>query len=148
MKIVIQTQYRENYGAQNWDGEGECPQYWRNKFGSTFVVVGLSVAEAINPQAIVDEVASLIEYSNEGSEEQIIGWELLDDCEPDGCDEWVHPWELSKQEDGSYIAARVVLNDAYGWFSHDISSQTEQYRMTAGGGREDYQSEFKYREAA
>jgi hypothetical protein len=148
MKIVIQTQYRENYGAHSWDGEGKCPQYWKNKGGETYVLIGLSVSEAINSQAIVDEVAPLIEYSNEASEEHIIGWELLDDCEPDGCDEWVHPWELSKQEDGSYIAARVVLNDEYGWFSRDIASHAEQYRMIPEGGREDYQDEFKYREAA
>ena len=38
MKLVIQTQYKENYGAHDWNGEGECPQYWKFKGGETYVV--------------------------------------------------------------------------------------------------------------
>ena len=38
MKVVIYTQFRENYGAHDWDGKGECPQYWKNKGGSCYVV--------------------------------------------------------------------------------------------------------------
>lgn len=34
--IIIHTQYRENYGAHDWDGSGECPQYWKPKGGFTF----------------------------------------------------------------------------------------------------------------
>lgn len=29
--INIDFYYRENYGAHDWDGEGECPQHWKNK---------------------------------------------------------------------------------------------------------------------
>jgi hypothetical protein len=38
---VIDTQYKENYGAHDWDGEGECPQYWKNKGGSSIKVTGI-----------------------------------------------------------------------------------------------------------
>ena len=38
MKLVIHTQFKENYGAYDWDGKGECPQYWKFKGGSTYVV--------------------------------------------------------------------------------------------------------------
>ena len=31
MKLVIQTQYKENYGYHDWDGKGECPQYWDSR---------------------------------------------------------------------------------------------------------------------
>lgn len=31
VQIAISGQYRENYGAHDWDGIGECPQYWKNK---------------------------------------------------------------------------------------------------------------------
>ena len=37
MKLVIHTQFKENYGAHDWDGR-ECPQYWKFKGGSTYVV--------------------------------------------------------------------------------------------------------------
>ena len=36
--LVASYQYRENYGAHDWNGEGECPQYWKCK-GSHEVVV-------------------------------------------------------------------------------------------------------------
>lgn len=29
--IIITTQYKENYGAHDWDGTGSCPQGWKNK---------------------------------------------------------------------------------------------------------------------
>ena len=39
MMIVIRTQYHENYGAHDWDGEGECPQYWKAKGGSEYKIL-------------------------------------------------------------------------------------------------------------
>ena len=36
--IVVNCQYRENYGAHQWDGEGKCPQYWKCKGGISFIV--------------------------------------------------------------------------------------------------------------
>jgi len=41
MKLVIQTQFKENYGAHDWDGKGECPQYWKFKGGETYVFANL-----------------------------------------------------------------------------------------------------------
>ena len=38
IRLVFQTQYLENYGAHAWGGEGECPQRWKPKGGSTYVV--------------------------------------------------------------------------------------------------------------
>jgi hypothetical protein len=36
MKLVIQTQVYENYGAHTWDGKDECPQYWKAKGGDDY----------------------------------------------------------------------------------------------------------------
>ena len=33
MKLHIETQTQENYGAHDWDGTGVCPQYWKFKGG-------------------------------------------------------------------------------------------------------------------
>jgi hypothetical protein len=38
MKLLITTQVRENYGAHDWDGVGECPQYWKSKGGNDYVL--------------------------------------------------------------------------------------------------------------
>jgi hypothetical protein len=37
-KLLISTQVYENYGAHDWEGVGECPQYWKAKGGSDYVV--------------------------------------------------------------------------------------------------------------
>lgn len=34
--VIINTQYKENYGAHDWDGNGECPQHWKMKGGFQF----------------------------------------------------------------------------------------------------------------
>jgi hypothetical protein len=37
-KILIHTQYEENYAAHDWNGEGECPQAWKPKGGHVFQI--------------------------------------------------------------------------------------------------------------
>lgn len=41
MIAVIHTQVYENYGAHNWDGQGECPQYWKAKGGQVIKITDL-----------------------------------------------------------------------------------------------------------
>jgi hypothetical protein len=43
MKAIIETQYVENYGYHAWDGEGECPQYWKPKGGNTYIVTDIPI---------------------------------------------------------------------------------------------------------
>ena len=45
-KLLITTQVYENYGSHDWDGEGECPQYWKAKGGSDYVVLDVNVNRA------------------------------------------------------------------------------------------------------
>jgi len=50
MKLVINTQVYENYGAHAWDGRGECPEYWKAKGGNDYVVKnfrGKDVTQAV-----------------------------------------------------------------------------------------------------
>lgn len=46
MKLIISTQVFENYGAHNWNGEGECPQYWKAKGGDDYEVATFSAEQA------------------------------------------------------------------------------------------------------
>ena len=75
MMLVIRTQYMENYGAHDWDGEGECPQRWKSKGGSEYKV--LNVPLNIDYKVVVE--AAGVEYSNEGASETIIDWSIEDD---------------------------------------------------------------------
>ena len=67
-KLLITTQVYENYGAHDWDGVGECPQYWKAKGGSDYVVT-----------ETVMGVRGQIEQDNHAFRETIIDWTIVAD---------------------------------------------------------------------
>ncbi len=71
MKLVIGTQYKENY---NTTGEGE--PYWKFKGGSEYIV---SIPTGMTDMETLDEVTPLVEYKNEGSEEFVLGFSIQED---------------------------------------------------------------------
>ena len=73
-KLLITTQVYENYGAHDWDGVGACPQYWKAKGGSDYVV------KNVNVNSVTETVMALrgqIEQDNQAFRETIIGWEVV-----------------------------------------------------------------------
>jgi len=92
MKLVLHTQFRENYGAHDWDGEGECPQYWKMKGGNTYI------CEMDLEQAQSEEFYNLIEgcvtHKSEYAEEYVVGETVVDQCDfkiEDFCESWESP---------------------------------------------------------
>ena len=84
MKLLISTQYMENYGAHDWDGTGECPQYWKFKGGEEYFLSldGFRFESEFcdkNLQMIVDGVRDQIEWDNPASRQYILGYEVVDD---------------------------------------------------------------------
>ena len=77
MMLVISTQVYENYGAHDWDGEGECPQYWKPKGGSEYKV--LDIPLNIDYNNLVRFALSGIEQDNEGFRETMVGWTIESD---------------------------------------------------------------------
>ena len=75
-KLLITTQVYENYGAHDWDGVGECPQYWKAKGGNDYVVKKVNVNKVTET---VMGVRGQIEQDNDGFRESIIGWEIVAD---------------------------------------------------------------------
>lgn len=71
MKILITTQYRENYGTP------EEP-YWKFKGGEDYFIEGVDPLKTA-PGLLVEQVRGDIEYANPMSEEYILGWELVSD---------------------------------------------------------------------
>lgn len=137
MKIVINTQVRENYGAHDWDGVGECPQYWKCKGGDTYVVPNLTVSQVLKiKERGIPTLKALIESRNEGFEEYVVDWSILDD-DAVVCDEWETPFNLH-WEAGRWVARRTVDNGQYGYMRREVASKTEQYDMLMAGGRENY----------
>jgi len=74
-KLLITTQVYENYGAHDWDGQGQCPQYWKAKGGSDYVVKKFKGDMTTAVMALRDQ----IEEDNEGYRETIIDFRLVED---------------------------------------------------------------------
>ena len=84
MKLHIICQYAENYGAHDWDGSGECPQYWKMKGGEDFYVPldGFDSEHEFADkklQMIVDSVRSKIEWNDIGSRQYVVGYGVVAD---------------------------------------------------------------------
>jgi hypothetical protein len=77
MKLHIWTQDQENYGAHDWDGEGECPQRWKFKGGADFFVPKFKGGEAEATTAVM-ALRSSIEEHNEYFRREVLGWKLVD----------------------------------------------------------------------
>lgn len=71
MKILISTQYRENYGSAD-------EPYWKFKGGSEYFIKGVDPLQ-VAPGLLVDKVRGEIEYSNDMAEQYILDWELVAD---------------------------------------------------------------------
>ena len=110
-KLVIQTQFKENYGAHDCDVKGECPQYWKFKGGDTYVVENLTSTQI---QKIVDNgiptLSNLIEYSNDYAKEYILDWSVEEDSKV-VCEEWETPiicvWKMDRWISVSYTHLRA-----------------------------------------
>jgi hypothetical protein len=76
-KLLITTQVQENYGAHDWDGVGECPQYWKAKGGNDYVVK--NITDFSNVTEIVMAIRSQIECDSDHYHEYIINWEVVAD---------------------------------------------------------------------
>ena len=141
-KLVIQTQHRENYGAHDWDGKGECPQYWKFKGGNTYVVRDLSSAH-INKIAEhgIPTLTKLIESKSQAFEEYILGWEIVEDSAKE-CDDWDSVIEFQWKMD-RWICLRVQNNDEFGYMRREILAKSEQWIPLEAGDRTDYKCQYK-----
>ena len=104
MKLVIETQYMENYGAHDWNGVGECPQYWKMKGGYTYVIENvenyIKGGEFFDRRCemIVDGLRLKLETSTEYMREYIIGWNVRPD-------DWMSEFEKDQLEYAGVIDA-------------------------------------------
>ena len=146
MILAIDTQYRENYGAHDWTGEGEVPQYWKSKGGSTYLVTG-----DVNHKNVINELTNLINYKNEASEEFVIAVHLEEDGYCSDFERWqkeddygdgVHyDTRITRREDGTYFATEQ--------YKGPRGQHVTTYNMAPGGEQENRQyTEEIYEETA
>jgi hypothetical protein len=78
MKLLVTTQVYENYGAHDWDGTGECPQYWKAKGGNDYVIKNFKGGSEQATAAVMC-VWNQVECANEHYRETILGWNIVAD---------------------------------------------------------------------
>jgi len=80
LKLHIQTQYMENYGAHDWDGEGLCPQRWKFKGGEDyFYQLGNETPSDEHLAELVEVLRTRFEYDHEGARNYMVGYGLVED---------------------------------------------------------------------
>ena len=138
-KLVIHTQYKENYGAHDWDGKGECPQYWKFKGGTTYVVPNFK--DFNNVESVIKSLEALITYSNDGSMEYILEWSIVPHSQK-VCEDWESPTNLWLNPVGKWEAIKVTDNREDGWMRKEILEKTETWTLLPEGDRTQYKAEF------
>jgi hypothetical protein len=104
MKLHITTQYMENYGAHDWDGQGECPQRWKFKGGEDyFYQLGAVTPSEEHLAELVAVLRPRFEYDHEGARNYMIGYGVV-------ADDFMTEYEQSQLEyEGRVIYPAVML---------------------------------------
>jgi hypothetical protein len=94
----------ENYGAHDWDGEGECPQRWKFKGGEDFFYqLGSVEPSAEHIEELIFVLREQIEWDDIGSRQYMVGYGIVEDS-------FMTPFEKSQLEyEGSITYPAKVL---------------------------------------
>jgi hypothetical protein len=132
MKLVIQTQYCENYG------DADKP-YWKFKGGDTYIVPNLSPAQSERIlRDGIPTLKALIEYKNSMSEEYVTYYRIVED-DTVVCEDYENPYILS-WENNTWVCRQVQLND--GSFRKPVVSKVTKYTMNMGGDKADLEVSY------
>ena len=138
-KLVIQTQYRENYAYPDWDGKGECPQAWKFKGGETYVVNSFKDFNKVTE--VMKQLDALITFGNEGFEEYILSWEIVPQSRK-VCEDWETVTQLWLNPVGKWEALKITDNREDGWMRKEILEKTESWTMAPENERLQYKAEY------
>ena len=143
-KLVIDTQYKENYAYPEWDGKGEVPDGWKFKGGATYVIPRFK--DFNNAGNIVTSLEKLICYSNPASEEYILTWNIVEQAEK-VCESWETPTNLWLNSTGQWEAIKITDNrpdeDGYGGYMRsEILEKTETWTLLPNGERTNFKVEY------
>ena len=134
MKAVFYKTTRENYGAHDWDGTGECPQYWKTKCGlSTVIVVeNVTIAQAQDAaywDALEDKLSSADDYY----EVSVYFGELVDDADWEEYLKRFDPWECPTYLDVETLEGRAVKPIINAYALEEFDASIHHYGITDDG---------------
>jgi hypothetical protein len=136
-KLVIQTQYRENYAAQNEDYvHGVDNTYWKNKGGSTYVLPHYT------GNGELGALTKLIVYGNPASEEFIIDCRIEEENTAKVCESWETFTEIFENTPGVFNALKITDNREDGYMRSEILEMTEGWTMLPNSERSGYRVQY------
>lgn len=105
MKIVIQTQYIENYSFHANDNAHPLREdRWKYKYGNEFVIKNVGTTNMTALEELVKKAEAKVCHDGPGSREYILGWELMGDDD-------LTPYEKTQLEiEGRIIWPATVLD--------------------------------------
>jgi len=106
MMLVITTQIHENYGAHDWNGEGECPQYWKAKGGHEYKITNIPLN--IDYAEVV--AMAKVETDDNYFRESIIDWSV----EADDYLSWYEKTQLEFDGEINYPEPEFEYNELIG----------------------------------
>ena len=119
MAKLVTTQYRENYGSHDWNGKGDCPQYWKSKGGEVYIV-----DDSIDIKIFEDTIG----YSDNYSEESVVN---IIECSEDEADSKLDPWEIrtyvSRYENGMFKMSEVIDNEESKCYQKEVLKVDKNY---------------------
>ena len=117
----IFTQVHENYGAHSWDGEGEVPNHWKAKGGTTFVL------EAdVDVDAFIKAISSESDYFTE----EVIGQNGVEDPY-ENTEGWDPPTFVKKAADGFLLD--LTETSEYRAFHPEIAAKKSIKQLSLKG---------------
>ena len=138
-KLVIQTQYKENYAYPDWDGKGECPQAWKFKGGDTYVINSFKDFDKFTQ--VMQQLDSIITVDNDGFKEYILYWEIVPQSRK-VCEDWETVTQLWLNPVGNWEALKITDNREDGYMRREILEKTESWTMAPNNERLQYKVEY------
>ena len=134
MKLVIQTQIRENYA---WNEDGTlgtgADAYWKMKGGNTHIF-DVSVEQA-QTASFFEQCETAVTQKSDAFEEYVLGSDLVDDIDfelSNHIEEWETPHYYTQVGENSFVGYRITHNDEYGYMRSEIKKQTMSLTVKDG----------------
>ena len=101
-KKIVTTGYRENYAIHEWDAngrKGECPYYWKEKWGNTYLFTN----------ATYDEIEKVIVHADEYIEDYLESVScVINQSEIENAwKDYEHRYMWTKLENGKWIQEQL-----------------------------------------
>ena len=130
MKVVINTQYKENYGT-------EADPYWKFKGGTTYIIAASDREDADKIVELgMPTLTALIENSGSMCEEYIVGTSIQADSALI-YEDWETPIQLM-WANGRWSAYCVTENGEYSFMRSEVARKIQSWDLMMAGERENY----------